>query len=489
MPRSRFLAGAVCLAVGVVLSAVPTGVSARSSASLESAPDSIVHASAVVPQAVACDPNGGAYFAAGDGSPTDPYKIDDSVALANIDDSGGDFLGCSFQLTSDVTLAGSSWTPLGTFTGALDGAGFTIGDLVIDDSTSSSLGLFAEANGAAFIDLSLTGVNLSGKADVGGLVGFSLGNTTFTNISLSGRVSGEANVGGIVGNDRDGDFTSITATITVDDSEYAGNSYGLGGLIGYAEGSRVMGAQVAADVSGFSGLGGIAGYIGRYSGTRNPTIDSAEITGTIDAIDPTAGSPFSEMFAGVAGASEELEISNTTSSAAVTGPNDSSWAGGFIGQSDDTTVIRESSNSGTVTAGYEVGGLVGGVADNLTMGPLQILDSGNTADVTGEGASGGLVGSTEGDVEVTRSFSTGNVSSDLLQSGGMIAVHYSRQLTIDYSYATGNVVTVNGSGERAGGLVGEWLGDVTISNSYATGDVANPGSPGWSGGLVGSINT
>lgn len=481
--RVMSVGSAMVLTVGLMSAAV-SGVGASTRSERQSA-------ASVTPLAGTCDANGGAYFSSGDGSMGSPYVIDDSVSLANIDDSGGDFLGCSFVMTTNISVAGNPWTPIApnpAFAGTFDGGGFTISDLVIDDSTSTILGLFGTADGATFRNLVLSAFDISGSGDVGGLVGFSIGNSTFTNIGLLGRVSGEYNVGGLVGNDRDGDLLSVVANVTVDDSNFATGSYGLGGLVGYAEGSRVDGANVAVVMRGYQGVGGVYGYSGPFNGTRAPQIHNADVTGTIDTQGPVQSPPNGEGQAGgLSGYAAALDVLNSTNSATITSTVDGLSVGGLIGQADASNSIVESANLGDISGGYEVGGLIG-LMDVTIPGSNTIERSSNSAAVSSVGSAGGIVGTIDDSTVITQSYSTGSVSSSGdgtfgYPTGGLVGfVNLPGDVDISFSYATGAVTSGADAFGTSGGLVGEVDGDLRISSSYALGNASSDDS---AGGLVG----
>lgn len=143
--------------------------------------------------------------------------------------------------------------------------------------------------------------------------------------------------------------------------------------------------------------------------------------------------------------------------------------GGLVGWNEG--VVEGSYATGVVNGGAEVGGLVG---SNRTH--TAIRDSYATADVSGSSNVGGLVGRNGGDV--SGSYATGNVSGgDLV--GGLAGVNGG---AIVGSYATGDV---SGS-QHIGGLVGgNGAGDIggVIRGSYAEGNVSGSYKVG---GMVGS---
>lgn len=147
--------------------------------------------------------------------------------------------------------------------------------------------------------------------------------------------------------------------------------------------------------------------------------------------------------------------------------------GGLAGHSYNAA-ISNSSSSATVSGGNHVGGLVG--SNDAT-----ITNSYSTGDVTGTEDVGGLVGSTSGDI--SNSYSTGNVSgTDNI--GGLVGNHTTGS-TISNSYATGDVTGTS----SVGGLTGVTLPYAVISNSYATGTVTGTEYVGALAGLYDGVIT
>ena len=147
--------------------------------------------------------------------------------------------------------------------------------------------------------------------------------------------------------------------------------------------------------------------------------------------------------------------------------------GGLAGHSYNAA-ISNSSSSATVSGGNHVGGLVG--SNDAT-----ITNSYSTGDVTGTEDVGGLAGSTSGDI--SNSYATGNVSGT--DKVGGLAGNHSTGSTISNSYATGDVTGTS----SVGGLTGVTLPYAVISNSYATGTVTGTEYVGALAGLYDGVIT
>ena len=130
----------------------------------------------------------------GNGTPASANASDYSAAYPSAATGMGcPQAGCTgYELTSGIDLdvapynTGAGWEPIGTFglsqeafRATFDGNGNTIAGLFIDRSTSDYVGLFGGAGlyGTGTIrNVGLTGVDVKGRSQVGGLAGMEYGN-------------------------------------------------------------------------------------------------------------------------------------------------------------------------------------------------------------------------------------------------------------------------------------------------------------------------
>ena len=130
-------------------------------------------------------------------------------------------------LDNDISLAGSDFSPIPIFNGSFDGAGHTIYDLNLT-AAQSPCGLFLETGEKADIrDLTVNGTVSPGDDDmVGGVVGRNRG--TLTGCAFQGRVTGKSQVGGIVGkNESSGLVTGCVSAGSVQGISRIGGVAGL----------------------------------------------------------------------------------------------------------------------------------------------------------------------------------------------------------------------------------------------------------------------
>ena len=306
--------------------------------------------------------------AGGDGSTASPYLLADIYGLQGAGSLG---LGNSYRLAGNIDASGTvNWNggkgfvPIAgggaAYSGIFDGAGFAISNLMIDGGTyDSPVGLFGTLQDGTLRNLSLHGGSVSGVANVGALVGNVLSGT-IDNVSSSAAVSGRRNVGGLVGSNG-GTISAANASGTVtglnaDDAGGVGGLVGLngagasitastasgavtsaramvGGLVGNNDGT-VAQSYATGSVRGAANIGGL---VGRNGGT----ISNAYATGAVGAADGSDPAITHENVGGLIGWSVAgSSASNVFSSGAVAGNGFASGtAGGLVGRADAGAVV------------------------------------------------------------------------------------------------------------------------------------------------------
>ena len=242
---------------------------------------------------------------------------------------------------------GAGWLPIETYSSVLDGNGRAIANLYINRASSESgVGLFSFLGGGGLVrDLGLTGVDVSGRARVGGLAGISFG--TINGSYAAGTVSGRlGNTGGLVGDHR-GEIINSHAL-----GEVRGDSQ-VGGLVGSNNvvGRGITGSYAAGTVSGRTQVGGLAGR-------NNDTISRSFAAGTV-----TGSSIHVGGLVGENGGISTGDTGNIIASYAMATVAGHSRVGGLVGANLNTGRIITSYAAGTVhghpTDGSEIGGLYG----------------------------------------------------------------------------------------------------------------------------------
>jgi filamentous hemagglutinin family protein len=183
---------------------------------------------------------------------------------------------------------GAGFMPVGSdpinnpFTGAFDGLGHTINNLTINRSSTDYVGLFGTTvTGSSVRNVGLVGGSISGKDNVGGLVGRNSG--TVGNSYAGASINGANTVGGLVGNN-----------IGTVGNSYAGGSVNGtstdGGLVGDNSGT-VGNSYASSSVSGTQVVGGL---VGSNSGTVSNSFWDTQTTGQSASAGGT-GMPTADM--------------------------------------------------------------------------------------------------------------------------------------------------------------------------------------------------
>ena len=418
--------------------------------------------------AAAADSGAAGKFAGGDGSPENPYKIENADQLKAVENDPD----AHYELIADIDLEGSAenlWNPIGndqntTFTGTFDGNGHTISGLYMNakspDNTDRGLGLFSYLGSDGTIkNLTVEGEICPGEGVDGGYyssVGSVAGQCdggTIINCTSGVNITGytEGTVGGIVaGADDGGTIENCRYTGTIDIT-IGDTTMGMGGIVGQASDCTVENCENAGTVISDIHTGGVVGRNnsgGEVLNCRN--------SGYVKSSGNRASG-------GVVG-DNYGEIKNSYNIGTVTGSG--GWTGGVTGHN----VAESSPNAKT-----------GGIVENCY----------NAGTVSGSGSVGGVVGHNNSSVShtaiVRSSYNTGTVTGGS-RTGGVVG--YIESGVVENCYNTGDV-TGSVDGSDAGGVVGSIEGNVngnesTVSNCYNTGDVTGSGN---AGGVVGKMDS
>jgi len=370
---------------------------------------------------------------------------------------------------------GAGFIPITNFTGSLNGAGYTIESLYMNNPSGGDTGLFRNTVGATI-------ENLNFDADT--------------------NVSGTGNVGVVSGSMDGGTISDVAGQGTV--SSNTDNS--LGGLVGYVvcdgtANNALTGLSFSGEVVYYAspstqGVGGIIGYISSTGSGCSTTINDSTARANIS---PDEGTGVGTGIGGLVGlintsiaASNNVTIENSSTTPYVYGA--SMAAGGLVGlmvvEDGSTQNISQSySSNGTIfvpSAGDgDVGGLVGEIE-----GPAQLYQTYSTNYEAGPTAVGGLVGYIDSSanpntLNIDQSYTLGTQNSQVYDDwstggagfyGGLVG--YALNTNIKDTYTTESVYA---NDYDTGGLVGYLVGD--LSNSYAAGPLNGNVLP--NGGLVG----
>lgn len=197
-----------------------------------------------------------------------------------------------YELVSDIDCSdtknwnsGQGFRPIGLypneFGGVFYGNNFTIHNLYINRPSKPGVGLFGIVNSEAVINnVHLKALNITGRGEVGGLVGENQGDIIYS--STEGVVVSAKNPdsGGLVGFNLGGSISRSFSVVNVSGEDYsaglAGDNKGsisysyargnvsgtglkIGGLVGACEGGSISDSYSTGTASGSSNVGGLLG--------------------------------------------------------------------------------------------------------------------------------------------------------------------------------------------------------------------------------------
>ncbi len=354
-------------------------------------------------------------YGGGSGTMEDPYQIwtaEQWQIFMNEDPEN--IFDKHFILMADLYLGGMEIRPIcpdqnsissgyqGTaFQGVFDGNGHVIRNAVINRPGEDFIGLFGFLGKNGLIqNLLVDNVFITGKDNVGGLMGWNEGR--ITSCHVTGSVHGIFRVGGLVGQNgwwpNGGTITSCITAVMVDGNQR------IGGLAGDNYKGTITSCFANGLTIGNHLVGGLVGV-----NERSSTINSCSATG------------------------------NTNGDSIVGGLAGSNWL-----QSKITLCYAEGDVSGQV----DIGGLVGISGSTITYCFA-------TGTVTGTSDVGGLTGTTN-DGTITSCYATGAVYGDS-GVGGLVGHSFVCEdcsLMISSCYATGKLTGTS----QVGGLCGSFFG-------------------------------
>lgn len=303
----------------------------------------------------------------------DIETVDDLLALAKASDA--ETLGKNYRLKADLDLKDTPFNGIGSaarpFTGRFDGQGHTISHVTVNAPEGENAGFFNAIKGATIRDLKLVDVEITGKTNVGGLVGSARVQLDSSDLSknvanliggcsVSGTVTGTKNVGGLVGlNEGKTDPQTLfsiasavdkcAASVTVNGKEKTG------GLVG-KNGGTITKSSSGGTVKGDTTTGGL---VGDSSGDIYDSHTSCTV----------AGSSHTGGFVGFS----DGAVKNCYSIGGVSGTDYTGGFAGVISRAENVVSAGQVTIVGTPTQGYNGGfagklyGMVAGLDNQITV--------------------------------------------------------------------------------------------------------------------------
>ena len=400
-------------------------------------------------------------------------EISTSEDLQNIQSNG------RYVLVNDIDISNIIWDGIYSFSGTLDGNGYSIIGLNFEDMSTGSCRGFVDDLSGTIKNISFENVNIN-AVKAGVVAGSCKG--LIENVTVSGYI------GNIMGTRMGGFVSELTGTIRgcTNNCEVYGNSY-VGGIAGYAYKGTVENSVHNGTVRADSEhAGGITSYDGTIIDCTNKGIvqGSGDYVGGISSAGANISGSINEgnvvssgaAVGGIIGYSID-EVISCINRGDVTGNR---LVGGIIGYNNEGRFNALVVESGTVTGNTYVGGFIG-----YSEGGIQSATIPEDCTVIGNNSVGGIIGY---GVSVTNCTSQATILSrdnysDNVNIGGIIGyMYYGNAENCTFSG------TIDVTGDNVGGIVGtayhhDWTDGRHISGCRNTGTVTSNGNS--VGGIVG----
>lgn len=287
--------------------------------------------------------------------------IKDGKELEKIGQVEGWGMGDHYALRYSIDLTGSDQNPIGTednaFKGKFDGLDNSIFGLSINNSDNSkgkATGLFGFTDGAIMGNVTLIagtdGISVQGgDKDTGAFIGHAV-NTTVKGVNSTLKVSGKKNVGGIIG------YAEGNRKLTYNFADAAGS------VQPDSRSSELSNLTNTGNISGVSNVGGLVGYMdgGKLSNDEENRVqykgsyNLGKITGIDIDIDKDPNN-YSFNIGGLVGKAENATVGGTKNTLSNLNTVEGGYnVGGIVGSAVNTTVAN-ASNEGVVKAnGYTI---------------------------------------------------------------------------------------------------------------------------------------
>ena len=278
--------------------------------------------------------------------------IKDGKELENIGKKQGWGMGDHYALRYSIDLTGSNQTPIGTteenaFKGKFDGLDNSIFGLSINNSDNkyAATGLFGFTDGAIMGNVTLIagndGVSIQGgNTDTGAFIGHAV-NTTVKGVNSTLKVSGKNNVGGIIG------YAEGNRKLTYNFVDASGS------VQPDSRSSELSNLTNTGNVSGVTNVGGLVGYMngGKLSNDEENRVQykGSYNLGKITGIDN--GSDYSYNIGGMIGKAENATVGGTKNTLINYNTVEGGYnVGGIVGSISNNTTVANASNEGVVKA-------------------------------------------------------------------------------------------------------------------------------------------
>ncbi len=352
----------------------------------------------------------------GSGTSADPFiisNVNDLLEFAEVATySGGtpDLSKAYYALGGSIDMSGITFKAIASFSGTLDGKGYSISNLTVTPVSTTPTALFNKIEGATIKNLNLTNyvvaVTNGAQPCTASIAGESF-NSTISGCNIKGEISSEAQcqyrsinstafVGGVAAYCENTTISncSFEGTVTANKGQY------VSGIAAYLNGGKISNCVVKPNssiLSKMNCIGGIAGCV-----TNNGVVEDSTFEGKLTAYAYNGGI-VGEFISGVIDGCVATSNAEIIGHYGITATNYVA-TGGIVGRlitptSASTARIENSASYASVEAAVAAGGIVGAIHNRHASAKVYITNCFARGTVTAlsknsynYGVAGGVVG-------------------------------------------------------------------------------------------------
>lgn len=205
----------------------------------------------------------------GGGTIENPFLVStlENLHFIHLNPGGGKFVQIA-DIDASATRnwdGGKGFLPIGSsgqpFQGIYDGNGYAIRGLYINRPTTDNTGFFGYTIGGEIQNVGLVDAHITGKNNVGGIIGAANFSNTLSGCFVTGAVKGSSGVGGLIGMANEMTINNCYTSCTV-----TGAMFDAGGLVGANAYCGILNCYATGNVSGLKEVGGLVGSAMSASG-------------------------------------------------------------------------------------------------------------------------------------------------------------------------------------------------------------------------------
>lgn len=195
------------------------------------------------------------------------YNIATAEDLLNMKNN----LEGDYKLVADIDMTGVTFSPLGEFSGSLDGQGHIIKNLTYNNEDQGSVALFSTMRGATIKNVGIEGANIVGNDNVAAFVGKCYGGEISQCYVTNSYIEGRDHVAAFTGDMNRNGEVGVVISDCISDAKIKSRQYQASGIAGVANGGTMQRCLFSGTVDNSGGVAGLISLIDNNDWETYPT--------------------------------------------------------------------------------------------------------------------------------------------------------------------------------------------------------------------------